>query len=150
MVANLPFFYFSVAKKQKNATYPCSHYNKAYKSLKGFTLPHSAFGKQLLKCVLFSYFCRLNGSKMIIFLLFRSQEPRNAPYPCAHYNRAYQSLKDFTLTHSAFEKQWLKFILFSYFCHRSGSKINIFLLFNSQEAKKRRALVHTIIEHINH
>ena len=150
MVANLPFFYFSVAKKQKNATYPCAHYNKAYKSLKDFTLPHSAFEKQLLKCVLFSYFCRRYGSKMIIFLLFRSQEPKNAPYPCAHYNRAYKSLKDFTLPHSAFEKQWLKCILFSYFCHRSGSKINIFLLFNSQEAKKRRALVHTIIEHINH
>ena len=134
MVAKLPFFCFSVAKKQKNAMYPCAHYNKA--SLKDITLPHSAFEKQLLKCVLFSYFCRPYGSKMIIFLLFRSQEAKNAPYLCAHYNRAYKSLKDFTLPPSAFEKQRLKCALSSDFCHRCGSKITIFLLFTSQEAKK--------------
>ena len=147
MVAKWSFFCFSVAKKQKNATYPCAHYNRAYKSLKDFTLPHSAFEKQLLKCVLFSYFCHRYGSKMIILLLFSSQEAKKrtlATYPCAHYNRAYKSLKDFTLPHSAFEKQLLKCVLFSYFCHRYGSKMIILLLFSSQEAKKRHVPLCTL------
>ena len=135
MVAKLHFFFFSVAKKQKIGTYPCAHYNRAYKSLKDFTLPYSACEKQLLKCVLFSYFCHRYGSKMIILLLFTCQEAKNATYPCAHYNRAYKSLKDFTLPHSAFEKQLLKCVLFSYFCHQYGSKMIILLLFSSQEAK---------------
>ena len=130
-------FCFSAAKKQKNAPYPCAHYIRAYKSLKDFTLAHSAFEKQLLKCVLFSYFCHRYGSKMTIFLLFSSQEAKNATRPCAHYNRAYKSLKDFTLPRSALEKQLLKCVLFSYFWHRYGSKMTIFLLFISQEAKKR-------------
>ena len=59
---------------------------------------------------------------MIILLLFNGQEAKNATYPCAHYNRAYKSLKDFTLPHSAFEKKLLKCVLFSYFC-RHGSKM---------------------------
>ena len=132
------------SQEAKNGPYPCAHYNRAYKSLKDFTLPHSAFEKQLLKCVLFSYFCHRSGSKMIIFMLFSSQEAKNAPYPCAHYNRAYKSLKDFTLPHSAFEKQWLKCVLFSYFCHRYGGKFTIFLLFSSQEAKKRHVPLCTL------
>ena len=135
MVAKWLFFCFSVAKKQKNRTYHCAHYHRAYKWIRDFTLPHSAFEKQLLKCVLFSYFCHRYGSKMMILLLFSSQEAKNATYPCAHNNRAYKSLKVFTLPHSAFEKQLLKCVLFSYICHRYGSKMTIFLLFSSQEAK---------------
>ena len=130
------FLLFS-SQEAKKASYPCAHYNRAYKSLKDFTLPHSAFEKQLLKCVLFSYFCHRYGSKMTIFLLFNSQEAKNATHPYAHYNRAYKSLKDFTLPHSAFEKHLLKCVLFSYFWHPYGSKMIILLLFSSQEAKKR-------------
>ena len=144
MVAKWSFFCFSVAKKQKNVTYPCAHYNRAYKSLKNFTPPHSAFEKQLLKCVLFSYFCHRYGSKMMILLLFSSQEAKNATYPCAHYNRTYKSLKDFTLPHSALEKQLLKCVLFSYFCHRYGSKMINLFAFHLPRSKKRRVPVCTL------
>ena len=141
MVAKWSFFCFSLAKKQKT---PHFHYNRACKSLKDFTLPRSALEKQLLKCVLFSYFCHRYGSKMIILLLFTCQEAKNAQCPCAHYNRAYKSLKVFTLPHSAFEKQLLKCVLFSYFCHQYGSKMIILLLFSSQEANIRHVPLCTL------
>ena len=65
-------------------------------------------------------------------------------------NRAYNSIKYFTLPHSAFEKQLLKCVLFSYFCHRYGSKMTIFCFSLAKKQKTPRTLVHTVIEHINH